>query len=301
MQKITPHLWFDKQAQEAAEFYVGVFGKDSTVHSVTPIEGAPGGDASMVTFTLRGYEFMSISAGPIFTINPSVSFFLNFDPASNPQAREELDAFWAKLSEGGKALMDIGEYPFSKRYGWIQDKYGVTWQLILTNPQGEPRPFIVPSLLFTGPVAGKAEEAMKYYVETFKNAKVGMVARYPAGMTPDKEGTVMFEDYQLESQWFASMDSAHPHAFNFNEAVSLVVSCETQEEIDSLWARLSARPESEQCGWCKDQFGVSWQIVPSAMWRLMGGPKEQRLRVISAFMKMKKFDIAELEKAARGE
>ncbi len=300
-QKIIPHLWFDKEAKEAAEFYISAFGNRSKITTVRTLHNTPSGDTDVVSFELVGYKFMSISAGPLFKFNPSVSFILNFDPSKDSQTPEYLDALWGKLAEGGKILMEIGEYPFSKRYGWLQDKYGVSWQLILSNPESEERPFITPSLMFAGNVCGKAEEAIAFYLSVFKNTKRGMTATYPEGMEPDKEGTVMFADFMLENQWFAAMDSARMHDFNFNEAISFMVNCETQEEIDYYWEKLSAVPEAEQCGWLKDKYGVSWQIVPNGMNKMFEGEDKQKIiRVTEAFLKMKKFNIAELERAAEG-
>jgi predicted 3-demethylubiquinone-9 3-methyltransferase (glyoxalase superfamily) len=300
MQKITPHLWFDKEAREAAEFYTSLF-PDSKVTHITALHDTPSGDTDIVSFELAGQSFMAISAGPLFKFNPSVSFFVNFDPSRDKDARNNLDRMWEKLSEGGSALMPLDKYPFSEHYGWVQDKYGLTWQLILTNPEGEERPFIIPSLLFVGDVAGRAEEAINHYLSIFKNSKMGALARYGAGQEPDKEGTVMFADFMLESQWFAAMDSAQEHNFAFNEAISLLVECETQEEIDYFWERLSAVPEAEQCGWLKDKFGLSWQISPAALDEMMtNGTREQIDRVTQAFLPMKKFNIAELQKAYEG-
>jgi predicted 3-demethylubiquinone-9 3-methyltransferase (glyoxalase superfamily) len=245
---------------------------------------------------------MAISAGPLFKFNPSVSFFVNFDPSREENASKKLDAMWEKLSEGGTALMPLDRYPFSERYGWIEDKYGLSWQLILTDPEGDPRPPIVPSLLFVGDVCGQAEEAMNFYMSVFKNSKQGLIARYPKGMEPDQEGTLMFADFMLENQWFAAMDSAHEHKFKFNEAISFLVSCDTQQEIDYYWQKLSAVPEAEQCGWLKDKFGVSWQIVPRAMDEMMSqGTPEQMARVTEAFLKMKKFDLETLKRAYKQE
>jgi predicted 3-demethylubiquinone-9 3-methyltransferase (glyoxalase superfamily) len=295
---ITPHLWFDNQALKAAEFYVSVLGGDSAITHASVLHDTPSGDAETVAFRLRGQPFMAIGGGPMFTFNPSVSFFLNFDPSQHPGAREELDGIWSKLAEGGMPLMPLDSYPFSKRYGWIQDKFGLSWQLILSNPDGDPRPFIVPSLLFTRGVCGKAEEAMNFYQQVFSGSKTGIIARYPAGPGPDKEGTVMFEDFQIGGTWMAAMDSAGPHEFNFNEAVSFMVNCRNQEEIDYYWASLSAYPEAEACGWCKDQYGLSWQITPVALGKYMSGTPEQIQRVTQAFLKMKKFDIAALERAS---
>jgi predicted 3-demethylubiquinone-9 3-methyltransferase (glyoxalase superfamily) len=299
-QKIVPHLWYDKEAKEAAEFYTSIFPK-SKITDVTTIHDTPSGDSDIVSFELWGQKFMAISAGPYFKINPSVSFIVNFDPSREKDASEKINEVWNKLSEGGTALMPFDKYPFSEKYGWIQDKYGLSWQLMLTNPAGEERPEIVPSLLFVGDQCGNAEEAINYYLSVFKNGKQGHIARYPNGMEPDKEGTIMFADFSLENRWFAAMDSAHEHKFNFNEAISFMVYCETQEEIDYYWDRLSAVPEAEQCGWLKDKFGVSWQIVPSEMDEMMSkGTPEQLERLTKAFLKMNKFNLSELQNAFKG-
>lgn len=300
MQKITPHLWFDKEAREAAEFYTSLF-PDSKVTNSTTLHDTPSGDSEIVSFELAGQSFMAISAGPLFKFNPSVSFFVNFDPSRDQDARSNLDRMWERLSEGGTALMPLDKYPFSERFGWVQDKYGLSWQLILTNPEGEERPFIIPSLMFVGEVAGRAEEAIHHYLSVFRNSKPGAIARYGAGQEPDKEGTVMFADFMLEGQWFAAMDSAHEHKFAFNEAISFLVDCDSQEEIDYYWERLSAVPEAEQCGWLKDPFGVSWQISSTALREMLTeGTREQVDRVTQAFLPMKKFDVAELQKAYEG-
>lgn len=156
--------------------------------------------------------------------------------------------------------------------------------------------------MFVGDNCGNAEEAINFYLSIFKNAKQGLIVRYPKGMEPDKEGTIMFADFSLENQWFSAMDSAHEHKFNFNEAFSFMVYCDTQEEIDYYWERLSAVPEAEQCGWLKDRVGLSWQIVPTEMDEMMGkGTPEQLARLTEAFLKMKKFDLAELREAYKGE
>jgi predicted 3-demethylubiquinone-9 3-methyltransferase (glyoxalase superfamily) len=168
----------------------------------------------------------------------------------------------------------------------------------LTDPAGEERPFIVPSLLFVGAVCGKAEEASDFYISVFKNSRRGNLFRYPKGMEPDKEGTVMFTDFALDDQWFVSMDSAHKHEFAFNEAISFLVECGGQEEIDDYWDKLSAVPEAEQCGWLKDKYGLSWQISPAMMDEMMTkGTREQVRRLTQAFMPMKKLDIETLKKA----
>ena len=297
MQKIVPHLWFDTQAKEAAEFYTSLL-PDSKIDSLTTIHNTPSGDCDILSFTVWGYSFMAISAGPYFTPNPSVSFMVNFDPSKNKEAKTQIDDVWAKLADGGKILMPLNKYPFSEHYGWVQDKFGVSWQLILTNPKGEVRPNIIPSLMFTGEVCGKAEEASDVYISVFKDSKRGTVSRYPKGAEPDKEGTVNFTDFQLEGQWFAAMDSARMHDFTFTEGISLLVNCDDQAEIDYYWEKLSAVPQAEQCGWLKDKYGVAWQITPSVLGKMMSeGTPEQVERVTQAYLPMKKFDIAKLEEA----
>jgi predicted 3-demethylubiquinone-9 3-methyltransferase (glyoxalase superfamily) len=302
MKKITPHLWFDKEAREAARFYASLF-PNSRITNVTTLHEVPTptGDTDIVSFELHGQPFMAISAGPLFRFNPSISFIVNFDPSRDGLARKNLDVLWDELSLGGTALMPLDKYPFSERYGWVQDRYGLSWQLILSNPAGEERPAIVPSLLFAGAVAGRAEGAVDFYLSVFRNSKRGIVARYGKGQAPEKEGTVMFCDFMLEGQWFAAMDGGREHGFAFNEAISLMISCETQQEIDYYWERLSADPKAEQCGWLKDRFGVSWQVAPTAMDEMVRqGTPEQIARVTKAFLPMKKFDIAALRRAYEG-
>lgn len=297
---ITPHLWFDTQAVEAVEFYCSVMPDARLTHRAV-LRGTPSGDCDLVSFELGGQPFQAISAGPYFQFNPSVSFLLNFDPQRDPDARERLDALWAALADGGEALMPLDTYPFSPRYGWIRDRYGLSWQLILSAPSATPPPAIMPVLLFTGAVCGKAEAASAFYRSVFPGSQSGQIARYPAGAAPDREGTLMYSDFRLGDIWFGAMDSAREHGFGFNEAVSFIVRCRDQAEIDRYWAQLSAVPEAEQCGWCKDRYGLSWQITPMLLDEVMISGDERKIaRVTEAFLKMKKFDLAAIEAAARG-
>jgi predicted 3-demethylubiquinone-9 3-methyltransferase (glyoxalase superfamily) len=290
MQTITPHLWFDTEAVEAAEFYCSTL-PDSSVTNVTTIYDTRSGDTDIVSFELMGQPFMAISAGPLFRFTPAVSFLVSCT------TKEEVDTLWDRLSEGGTALMPLESYPFSERYGWTEDRYGLSWQVMLVGGE-QPGRLITPTLMFVGEVCGKAEEAIGFYTSVFPDSKVGAILRYGSDEEPDREGTIKHASFQLEGQEFAAMDSARGHDFSFNEAISFLVSCETQEEIDHYWDSLSAVPEAEQCGWLKDRYGLSWQVVPSAMDEMMrSGTKEQIARVTEAFLEMKKFDIAELQRA----
>ncbi len=295
-QKITPNLWFEGNAEEAVNFYVSAF-PDSKISSKSyyPNSVEEGladfqldfaGEVLSIDFELSQHGFVAINGGPEFKINPSISLMVNFDPLDDDQAREHLDQLWNILHEGGEVLMPLDAYPFSERYGWVKDRYGLSWQLILTDPMGEKRPFIIPSLLFTDDKTNKAEEAIQYYLSVFNDAKLGTLAVYPNDTGPAKKGSLMFGDFMLENQWFAAADSGVEHDFSFNEALSFSVSCKDQAEIDYYWGKLSSTPEFEQCGWCKDKYGVSWQIVPENLNELMERPD-----AYSHMMAMKKIVV----------
>jgi predicted 3-demethylubiquinone-9 3-methyltransferase (glyoxalase superfamily) len=290
MEKITPHLWFDNNAEEAAKFYTSIF-KDSKLKNVTTLHNTPSGTVEIFTVEVLGQEFTLISAGPLFKFNPSVSFLVACS------TKEEVDGLWKKLSEGGTALMDLGEYPFSEKYGWMQDKYGLSWQIMFMGDH-KIKHRIIPTLMFVGKQYGKAEEAINFYSSIFGNARVGDILRYSKGEEPDKEGAVKHASFMLEDQDFAAMDSAREHNFAFNEAISFMVHCNTQKEIDYYWEKLSAYPEAEQCGWLKDKYGLSWQIVPNIMDEMLKDTDEKKIaRVTEAFLQMKKLDIAKLKEA----
>lgn len=293
MNTIVPHLWFDTQASEAALFYVSLF-EGSRFISATTLHETPSGDAEIVQFQLSGIPFMAISAGPYFTFNPSVSLMVACTSA------EEVDTKWKRLSEGGTPLMELGEYPFSKRYGWIQDRYGLSWQLMLVDGDTVSQK-ITPNLLFSGVVCGKTEEAVHFYTDIFPESKAGFISHYGPGEAQSENASVNYASFQLYSSDFSAMDNGYDVDFTFNEAFSLVVPCETQYEIDYYWERLSAVPEAEQCGWLKDKYGLSWQIVPTLMDEMLSSAsKEEAQRLTEAFLKMKKFDIEKLKCAFKG-
>jgi predicted 3-demethylubiquinone-9 3-methyltransferase (glyoxalase superfamily) len=294
MQGITPHLWFDTQAVEAAGFYCETF-PDSRVTSVATVPDTPSGDVDTVSFELFGQRFMAMSAGPFFTFNPSVSF------AVACETPEEVDRYWTRLSADGSVLMELGPYPFSEYYGWTTDRYGVSWQISVAA-DGASGQRITPTLLFVGDVCGRAEEAIRAYTSVFPGSGVDILVPYGSDAAPDAEGGTMYASFRLAGQQFAAMDSALDHDFGFNEAISLLVDCDDQDELDRYSEALSAVPESEQCGWVKDRFGLSWQISPADLDRMLAeGSDEQVARVTEAFLAMKRFDLAELRRAYEGE
>jgi len=299
MQKIIPHLWFDDKAEEAADYYISIF-KNSKKLAVdyydkqsAEVSGKAAGSILGVEYEIEGFCFYNINGGSFFQINPSISFFLNC------QTEIEVDRFWNELSRQGKVLMPLDKYPFNDKYGWIEDKYGVSWQIMICS---ECEQKIVPSLIFVNENSGQAEEAIKFYIDVFKDSEIKEISRYGEGMEPNREQDINYAAFTLYDQEFSAMDSAMDHQFNFTEGISLLVNLSSQEEIDYYWDKLSADPEAEQCGWLKDKFGVSWQIVPEVLNRYLRDPDlEKAGRVMNAFMEMKKLNLAEIERAYKGE
>lgn len=276
--KIFTCLWFDGTAQAAADFYCSVF-PNSKITAQNPM---------VTTFEIEGRKFMGLNGGPMFTKNPSVSFFVNCT------TEKEIDELWQKLSEGGSVLMPLNKYPWSEKYGWCQDKFGVNWQLMLGKMEDEK---IVPAMMFTQDNAGKAEQAIQFYTSVFKDTAIKMVSRYEKG-EPDVEGYIKHAQFTLHNQLFAAMDSSAAHTFKFNEGISFVVDCKDQDEVDYYWNTFTADGGKESmCGWLVDKFGFSWQIVPDIMGKLMSTP-EKAGKVMKEVMKMKKLDIAIMIKAA---
>lgn len=293
-QRIVPHLWFDNEAQEAVDYYMQTFPESEIISDVT-FTDTPSGDAKQLTFNVFGYKFMAINAGPYFTKNPSISFTVLFKQSEAAL----LDKVWTALAHNGKIMMELGAYDFSEKYGWLEDQFGVSWQLLITDQPFDDR--IRPSFMFINDNVGRAEEAINYYTSVFKNSGDISKFYYPEGMEPDKPDTLAHAEFKLEEQYFVALDSAHKHEFNLNEGISLMLFLEDQQEIDYYWDKLSAVPEAEQCGWVKDQFGVSWQIVPKIMDQMAEeGTPEQISNVTKAFLKMKKFDVETLIKAYEG-
>src|SRR5690606_37668933 len=255
-----------------------------------PLEGPMAGmEGKVLTgiFELAGQRFMALDGGPYFKFTPAISFFVSGETA------EEIDAIWAKLMDGGSVLMPLQQYPFSEKFGWVQDKYGMSWQLNV----GARAQKITPFLMFVGEQHGKAEEAMTFYTSLFDNSGIEHIVRYGPGQE-EEEGTVTHAVFQLNGQDFMAMESSREHAFTFTEATSFYVECESQAEVDNFWHKLSAHPEAEQCGWLKDRYGLSWQIIPTALTELMNDPDPVKAkRVTEAMLQMKKIDIEALRAA----
>lgn len=289
MKSINPFLWFDNNAEEAAEFYTSIF-ENSRLGRVTCYGDAgpgPKGTVMSATIQLCGEEFLALNGGPHFKFTPAISFFVGC------KTRDQIDSVWSKLSKGGKALMPIDSYPFSERFGWVEDRFGLSWQLNLTGREQTITPF----LMYVGAQNGKAEEAMRHYTAIFPNASVVRIERFGKGEM-GSEGAVKHGIFALNGQQFMAMDGGAGHSFTFTPAISLFVNCESQKEVDELWRRLSDAGRIQQCGWLQDKYGVSWQIIPAVLGRMLGDKDPAKSeRVMKAMLTMQKIDIEKLTQA----
>jgi len=276
---IYPCITLKNQVTQAANFYIDVFG-NGKIGQTSPW---------VVQIELSGQKIMLLNDGPTSKPNASISFMvMNTDT-------EETEKQWNKLITDGHALMPLNSYPWSSRYGWVQDKYGVSWQLY-TSEKGDTTQRICPTFMFTGKNLGKATEAIHFYTELFPDSKIEGIMNYS-----EEEGEnidfVKHAQFKLNNYTFMAMDSSMEHGFDFNDAVSIVVECADQAEIDKYWNILSSEGGREvACGWLTDKYGVCWQIIPQNIAKLISDP-ERAQRVMPVMMKMKKLVIADLENA----
>ncbi|WGQ11334.1 VOC family protein [Pedobacter gandavensis] len=276
---IYPCLTIRGKISEAAEFYTQTFGGSKTGVS----------NPYVIEIQMSGQKFLLLNEGPSSNPNPSISFMVMCESA------EETEKYWNNLQDGGKIMMALDSYPWSPKYGWIQDKFGISWQLYTAAKQDSSQKFC-PTLMFTGDKAGQAETALRFYTSIFPNSEIEGVLKYAEG-EGDRTDFVKHAQFKLNGYVAMAMDSSAEHGFGFNDAISLVVECETQEEIDHYWNQLTAHGGSEvMCGWLTDKYGISWQIVPKIIGKLISDP-ERGQRVMQTVMGMKKLIIADLENA----
>lgn len=295
--KIVPFLWFDDKAEEAINFYTSVFTNSKILSfkkwpdnaEMVPPNCKPS-TVKLASFQLEDTLFHAFDAGPMFTFNPSISFFVICD------AEEEATAIYGRFIEEGEALMPLDKYAWSDCYGWVKDKFGISWQIMKSSVK-EVGQKIVPSFLFSGKQCGHAEEAMNLYSSFFKDSEVDSVSRYEAG-DPTPEGYIKHAQFRLGTQVFKVMDNGMDVDIPFTEAISLFVHCKDQDEVDFFWNNLTEEGEESRCGWLKDKFGVSWQIVPEFISEKVANGEPERIgKMMMALGGMTKLDVAELEKA----
>jgi predicted 3-demethylubiquinone-9 3-methyltransferase (glyoxalase superfamily) len=297
MQRVKPFLWFNDQAEEAVKFYTSLFENSKTFKifrydsAGSDVSGRPKDSVMSINFQLAGQEFVALNGGPQFTFSPAISFFVYC------KSTQEIDTLWEQLVQSGTVLMELKKYPFSEKYGFLTDRFGVSWQLILSDRSEKQK--IVPSLLFVNKQFGKAEKAIQFYSSVFKDSRIHVIHRYGPG-EGQTEGSVAHAVFELLGQNFIAMESSLQHEFTFSLGTSFVVDCKNQEEVDYYWEKLAQGGQTSQCGWLEDQFGVSWQVVPTILEKLMEDPNPAKSeQVMQAMLKMTKLDIHLLEQAAK--
>jgi len=299
MQKITPFLWFDDNAEEAVNFYASIF-ENSKVGTIARYDeasavasGRPVGSVLTVSFQLDGQDFAALNGGPVFKFNESISLFVYCE------SDEKIEKLYRNLSEHGNVNMPLDKYDWSPKYTWVKDKFGVSWQLTVEKINSSQK--ILPSLLFVNEKFACVKEAVNHYVNIFPDSKIIFEVPNPK-LENIPEESLAFAQFSIAGTLFNALSGQGHHNFDFNEAISFAVNCETQDEIDHYWQKLSTVPQAEMCGWLKDKFGISWQVVPTVLIRLLTDKDARKSqRVTHALLKMKKLDIKGLEKAYRGE
>ncbi|MBE0700093.1 MAG: VOC family protein [Acholeplasmataceae bacterium] len=269
MQKILPYLWFEYKADQVTQFYKDVFKDVEIIETILTID-----DKDIMTqhIAIYGFEMVVLNGGPFQKFTPANSFFVYVRD-------EEIASVWEKLSLDGKTLMDFGPYPFSKRYGWVEDKYGMSWQIGVGDDNQ-----IIPFWMFTGENFKKASQATRFYIKLFEDSGLESV------FFDDEKLSVKHANFKLFNQAFMAIDSDEPHGFSFSSAVSYMVLCESQEEIDTYWSYLKTNGIEQHCGWLKDKFGITWQIVPWVLLRYLNDP-EMRKQVYENMFRMTKIEI----------
>lgn len=295
--RITPCIWTGDHAEAAAALYTATL-PDARVTATSryPTDrdnpaGKPRGAVITMELDVAGQRLTLLDGGPRFRPNPSVSFFVQVDEAD---ARR----IFAALADGGRALMPLGAYPWSPCYGWVADRFGVSWQ-IMSGAGALARAVIEPALTFVGPVHGRAGEAIEAYSTMFPGGSIDHVERYTAAEGP--AGTVKHARFTVAGQPMIAMDGPGAHPFRFDEGVSFQLRCADQAELDQAWAALTAGGKPGPCGWLTDRFGVSWQVIPDRLGAWMSGADPAASgRAFAAMMTMSKLDLAALERAYAG-
>lgn len=292
MRQIAIQLCFNDQAEEAVKFYTSVFDNSEITREIhLPM---PNGDTVAYDFMIENQAFSAFNGGPDFKMNPSFSVMVALDTA------DEVDALYEKLAEGGKDLMPLDKYPFSDRYAWVEDQFGLTWQLMASKGMPANHKVRV-SLLFAGQYCGKAEQALNYYADIFQGAEPGHINYYQEGEAQDDRAKVNFAELNVGDQQLVFMDHGFGSDEEFTQAISFLIVAGAQSEVDYYWEKLSAHEEAEAMGWLQDEYGVSWQVVPQAYFQIMEtATEEQKKRVLDKLVKMKRMNVARLENAKFG-
>lgn len=271
---IYPCIWFDHQAHEAADFYCHIFKRSRKLSR----------NDFASTFEINGSKFMTMNGGPKYKANQAISYYVYCDKEI------EIERIYNLLKEDGQIIMPLDTYPWSEKYAWVCDKYGVSWQLDIDKIVSYQK--IVPCLLFVNNKNEMVKESIDFYSSVIENSKILVEAPHSeeSGMP---KGSLLFAQCKLNGVIFNFMSSTMHHDFDFSHGNSLVYECKDQMEIDHLWGKLGEHGVYERCGWLQDKYGVSWQVIPQILQKLVADP-EKGQKVIQAFIPMTKFEIDKL-------
>lgn len=274
LNKMYPCLWFPDKKTEAVHFYLNTF-RNSELLGESPLAS---------TFTIMGTKCMILEGGPKYQVNPAVSYFIYTGDFG------EAERIYNILKEDGKKLMPLQAYDWSPKYAWIEDKYGVNWQIDGEEIRSQQK--LVPCFLFANEKKLLVREAVQHYTGIFDNSRILLESPFTShAEMPD--GTLLFSQFIIEGFIINAMSSLLTHDFAFGPGNSIVIPCDTQEEIDYYWEKLGDGGHYDMCGWLTDKFGLSWQIIPAELPALMADDKK-RDRVVEAFLQMQKFDLQSL-------
>lgn len=269
-----PCLWFDGNGRDAADFYTSVFPSSKMLDS-NPI---------VTTFELINTKYMALNGGPMYKMTPAFSFSVYCENEN------ETGRLYNMLSENGKILIPLDKYDWSPLYAWVEDKFGVSWQLDASSSGQKEK--IIPTLLFVNQKNTLVKSALEYYKNIFPGSDTILEAPFSPG-SGMPAGSLLFARFQLHGNVMNIMSSTESYDYDFTPGNSIVVECETQEEIDYFWEKLGNEGHYSMCGWLEDKHGVSWQIIPAILPQLMADPGKAE-KVTQAFMKMQKLEIATL-------
>lgn len=279
--QITPCIWYNNQANEAADLYCSAF-SDTKIAARSPL---------VTELSISGERLILLDGGPMFQPNPSISLFLIFETS------KDFEKAWETLKKEGSIIMPADKYPWAEKYGWLTDKYGVSWQLS-QGKLSDVGQRLTPCIHFSGDQDGRAEEAIEHYSSIFNNSSVDGILRFEANDPEGEKGKVKHAQIVLDGSKLMLMDTSSEH--KFSEGVSLTVYCDTQDEIDHYWESFTESGSESMCGWLKDRFGVSWQIIPSVLDRIMSDPAKAG-KAAKAFMSMRKLNIEQIVQASMAE
>lgn len=293
---ISPCLWFDTQAEEVVEFYTSLF-PNSLIKNILrygkegkEIQKKPEGSVLTIDFTLDEVPFVALNGTPAFQHNESISLFVYCE------TDERINFLYEKFSESGSVNMPLDKYDWSSKYAWVKDKFGVSWQLDISKSNSSQK--IVPSLLFVNNKFNLIKNAANFYTSIFPDSKI-LIEQVFENINEIENGTLLFAQLSLNGYLINLMSGGKiKHNFDFNESISFIVNCNSQEEIDYYWSKLTEGGEEIECGWLKEKFGIFWQIVPEILNELLVDSQKSD-KVMREIFKMKKLELKKLLEAAK--